>query len=175
MINFIEDFLQTMRPAFSRKATFVWFVIAFAGFVVRSDLYGVTSIVRTLLLDPKCYPCLKPSSRKPKRNDKTIRRSSNPKKTQNTLEAIEKFIHVQMLVMGMLQLLARQFAKDVHARPCCWLRTPCGEIPSEFVTRTALSNIIRAKLAAFGQDTITRFIRKKQNIEENAGVLEDVA
>jgi len=118
---------------------------------------------------------LKPSSRKPKRNDKTPKKSSNPQKTQNTLAAIEKFIHVQMIVLGMLQLLARKFAKDVHVQACCWLRTPCGEIPSEFVTRTALSNIIRANLAAFGQDTITRFIRKKQNIGEKSGFLEDTA
>ena len=44
-----------LRPAFSRLKTFLWFAIAVAGFAVRTDMLGVTSIVRALNLDARCY------------------------------------------------------------------------------------------------------------------------
>ena len=53
MIEYLETLLRAMRPAFTRRATFVWFVVVFAGFVARHDTYGVTSIVRALALEPE--------------------------------------------------------------------------------------------------------------------------
>jgi hypothetical protein len=50
--------LQTVRPAFTRLRTFLWFATAVAGFTVRTELLGVTSIVRALKLRPKCYDML---------------------------------------------------------------------------------------------------------------------
>ncbi len=47
-----------MRPAFSRNATWAWFVIAASGLILRSDNLGVTSIVRALNLRPRCYELL---------------------------------------------------------------------------------------------------------------------
>jgi hypothetical protein len=47
--------LQLVRPAFSRLRTFLWFATAVAGFTVRTELLGVTSIVRALKLRAKCY------------------------------------------------------------------------------------------------------------------------
>ena len=44
-----------LRPAFSRLKTFLWFATAVAGFAVVSDMLGVTSIVRALNLDARCY------------------------------------------------------------------------------------------------------------------------
>jgi hypothetical protein len=58
MIKNLTDMLQALRPAFSREATFAWFVLAFAGFVTRYDNYGVSSIIRALWLDPACYQSL---------------------------------------------------------------------------------------------------------------------
>ncbi len=40
MTVYLQTLLAAMRPAFSREATFVWFVVVFAGFVVRHDTYG---------------------------------------------------------------------------------------------------------------------------------------
>jgi hypothetical protein len=37
-----------LRPAFSRLRTFLWFATAVAGFTVRTELLGVTSLVRAL-------------------------------------------------------------------------------------------------------------------------------
>jgi hypothetical protein len=42
-----------LRPAFSRLQTFLWFATAVAGFTVRGDMLGVTSIVRALNLNAR--------------------------------------------------------------------------------------------------------------------------
>ena len=44
-----------LRPAFSRLQTFLWFATAVAGFTVRTDMLGVTSIVRALNLNARYY------------------------------------------------------------------------------------------------------------------------
>ena len=40
--------VKKLRPAFSRNRTFLWFVVCLAGISIRSDLMGVTSIVRSI-------------------------------------------------------------------------------------------------------------------------------
>jgi hypothetical protein len=47
--------LQMLRPAFSRFPTFLWFATTVAGFSVRTEHLGVTSIVRALKLSDRCY------------------------------------------------------------------------------------------------------------------------
>lgn len=37
---------SSLRPAFSRTRTYLWFLVALSGFCVRSDLFGVTSFAR---------------------------------------------------------------------------------------------------------------------------------
>jgi len=44
-----------LRPAFSRLRSFMWFATAVAGLTVRTELLGVTSIVRALKLKPRYY------------------------------------------------------------------------------------------------------------------------
>ncbi len=44
-----------LRPAFSRLRSFLWFATVVAGLTVRTDLLGVTSIVRALKLEPRFY------------------------------------------------------------------------------------------------------------------------
>lgn len=44
-----------LRPAFSRRQTFLWFATAVAGMTVRTELLGVSSIVRALALKPCFY------------------------------------------------------------------------------------------------------------------------
>ena len=43
------------RPACARTRTFPWMSLCLAGISPRKDLLGVTSIVRTLGLEPACY------------------------------------------------------------------------------------------------------------------------
>jgi hypothetical protein len=47
-----------LRPAFSRRASFMWFSTIVAGLMIRDDLLGVTSVVRALRLRPKHYESL---------------------------------------------------------------------------------------------------------------------
>jgi hypothetical protein len=49
------EVISLLQPAFSRWRTCVWFTVCVAGFSVRADKLGVTSIVRALGLDGKCY------------------------------------------------------------------------------------------------------------------------
>jgi len=118
---------------------------------------------------------LRPASRRPKRKKDQKQNSLNPMQTQNTLAAIEKFVNVQLLVLGMLQLIAKQFPVEVKAKANCWLRTVSTNTPSEFVTRTALSNILKNNLYGFGKDWITQLIRQKQISRKNKGVDKKVA
>ena len=118
---------------------------------------------------------LKPSSRRPAKKNTPKPISSQPAKTLNTFAAIEKFLLIQLIVLGTLQLLSRRFSSEIGARSRCWLRTPCSETPSEFVTRNALSNIVQANLFSFGNDWITRLILKKQNARDSTGLSQRVA
>ena len=49
------DAIWLLRPAFSRLRSFLWFATAVAGLTVRTELLGVTSIVRALKLQPRLY------------------------------------------------------------------------------------------------------------------------
>lgn len=50
-----NDALQSLRPAFSRTTTFLWFCVATIGFATRIDFLGATSFIRSLGLHPKHY------------------------------------------------------------------------------------------------------------------------
>ena len=47
--------VRQLRPAFARKATFLWFALCLVGLTVRPDLRGVTSIIRALGLKEVFY------------------------------------------------------------------------------------------------------------------------
>ena len=115
------------------------------------------------------------TSRKAKKNKDRKQESSDIAKTKNTLAAIEKFVNVQLLVLGMLQLIAKQFPAEVKSKANCWLRTFSSSIPSEFVTRTALANILKNNLCGFAKDWITQLIRQKQKERKNKGVDKEAA
>lgn len=118
---------------------------------------------------------LSPASRRPKKNEVQERNSSNPTQTRNTLAAIEKFVNIQLLVLGMLQIIAKKYPTQVKAKAHCWLRTFSANTPSEFVTRTAFVNVIKNNLCDFAKDEITQLIQKKQKQCKNKGVDKDAA
>ena len=101
---------------------------------------------------------LQPVSRRPVRKGHVLPVSSNPEKTRTTLEAIHKFLAVNLIVVGTLRLLASRCTHDIRRHAHCWLRTPCGEVPSEFVTRTALANYLRVNIATFIKQCSLPFI-----------------
>ncbi len=114
---------------------------------------------------------LPPVSRRPTRNDSSRPKSSQPELTRNTFRAIEKFVNVQLLVLGFLQLAAAKFPLQIWSKSRCWLRTYTSETPSEFVTRTVFIRIIIGNLLGFGNDWITQLIQKKQNNSHNSAIL----
>ncbi len=118
---------------------------------------------------------LSPASRSPKKNKDQEQSSSDLIQTQNTFAAIEKFVNIQLLLLGMLQLMAKQFPTEIKEKAHCWLRTTSSNTPSEFVTRTALANIIKNILSGFGKDWITQLIREKQKTRKNNGRNKKVA
>ena len=87
-------------------------------------------------------------------------------KTKNTIAAIEKFVALQLIALGILQLLAAHFELEIKSKARCFLRTPCTDVPSIFITKIALANIIRANLANFAKDLITKIIIDKQRRPE---------
>ena len=50
--------MKEFRPCLSRDAAFKWFVIVIIGLITRQDHLGVTSIIRELSLNPRCYESL---------------------------------------------------------------------------------------------------------------------
>jgi hypothetical protein len=58
MLKFIDSLLHQFRPCFSRAATFERFVVIIIGLMVRSDHLGVTSLIRDLSLQSRCYETL---------------------------------------------------------------------------------------------------------------------
>jgi len=113
---------------------------------------------------------LSPASRRPRKKARHEPRSSDPLQTRNTLDAIEKFVNVLLLVLGILQLIAKVYPEQVRRKAHCRLRTMSTYTPSEFVTRTALSNIIRSNLHGFGKDWITQLIRRVQKHPKKKGI-----
>jgi hypothetical protein len=106
---------------------------------------------------------LSPASRRPAKKKKTSQASRRPDKTKNTLAAIEKFVAVHLLVVGVLQILAVLCPEEIKSHARCWLRTVSSDTPSEFVTRTALSNAIKNNLCGFVTDLISLVIRRNEN------------
>ena len=110
---------------------------------------------------------LSPASRRPRKNDDQPQDSTNVENTRRTLGAIEKFVNLHLLVIGVLQLMAIKIPDEVKAKARCWLRTVTSTTPSEFVTRTALANLLNRNLTGLGDDPITQVIREKQKSYPN--------
>lgn len=105
---------------------------------------------------------LAPTSRRPTRGIRPAPVSSQPERTANTLAAIEKFMALHLVVLGSLQLLSATFADAVRENARCWLRTPSVSVPSDFVSRTALANLLHVNIRDLGKNPITESIRRKQ-------------
>jgi hypothetical protein len=58
MLKYMNELLLPFRACFSRQATFEWFVVIVIGFMLRSDHLGMTSVIRDLSLNPRCYETL---------------------------------------------------------------------------------------------------------------------
>ena len=55
MMEYVNSVLMSFRGCFSRKIPFHCFVIIVVGFMLRCDYAGITTIIRTLGLEPGGY------------------------------------------------------------------------------------------------------------------------
>ncbi len=104
---------------------------------------------------------LQPSSRRPRKNQTFVASSSKPLLTFLTFQAMEKFVNLQLLTLGLCQLLSIEVFADSNLSKRCWLRTP-SKIPSEFVTRHALIQSLNSILYGLPNHWISRVIRQKR-------------
>jgi hypothetical protein len=111
---------------------------------------------------------LAPVSRRPARGAQTAPVSSRPERTENTLAAIEKFMALHLIVLGTLQLISATFADAVREHAQCWLRTSSGSVPSDFVCRTALANLLRANIRGLRKNPVAVSIRRKQALPQES-------
>jgi len=118
---------------------------------------------------------LSASSRRPLKNKKESPVSMNQEKTKNTLATIEKFVLIQIIAVGTLQLLSIKFPKEIFEKSDCWMRTFSGFIPSLFITRIALMNIIFSNLISFVKNPIMQLIIAKQKRHRYNGGIGNVA
>ena len=105
---------------------------------------------------------LAPVSRRPRRGSQPAPVSSRPDRTANTLAAIQKFMALHLIVLGALQLMAALFGDAVRDQARCWLRTPGGAVPSDFVSRTALANLLLANIRVLTKNPVIALIRRRQ-------------
>jgi hypothetical protein len=69
---------------------------------------------------------------------------------------------LHLIVLGALQLMAALFGDVVRDQARCWLRTPGGAVPSDFVTRTALANLLLANIRVLAKNPVIALIRRRQ-------------
>ena len=105
---------------------------------------------------------LAPASRRPTHGSQPAPISSRPDRTRNTLAAIEKFFALHLIVLGILQLLAATCSEAVRQHAHCWLRTPSGKVPSDFISRAALANLLHVNIRGLGKNPMTQSILRKQ-------------
>ena len=105
---------------------------------------------------------LKPSSRKPKSNSEIKQATTNEKSTDNTLDAIEKFVNLQLCILGILQLIAKKFPDQVLDKANFWMRTRSSSTPSEWTTKVALGKVLKNN-CGFGKYWINQLIQEKQS------------
>jgi hypothetical protein len=117
---------------------------------------------------------LEPQTRRPVRNSDK-RTTTNPKATERTIAAMSNFLHVGLVLLAFLQALSCKFGVSVAEKADCWLRTPSGAIPSEFVAKIALGCILRRILNGSGENPIAEIIHAKMKSQEEDVRLEDAA
>jgi hypothetical protein len=103
---------------------------------------------------------LEPVSRRPKKNE-TAPVSQKPVKTAETLSAIQKFLSIQIIAVGIIQLLSIKESKEIVKWADCWQRTSTMTLhPSAFVVISAMRKMVTGILCKSGKDWISRLIRK---------------
>ena len=101
-------------------------------------------------------------SRKPKKND-TLQRPSQNHLNAIVLawNAIERFVMLGCIALGILQLIALKFEKTVWTQYSGFLRTRSRTIPSERTVKSVIANSLFVQIRCFATGTIIDEILKR--------------
>lgn len=88
------------------------------------------------------------------------------KKIAQKLEAIERFVNLGCIALGLLQILAIKHPRLVWKKYGGWLRTIRGEIPSVEVVLSVVRDEYFFNFGAFGKTELYRIITEKQREEQ---------
>jgi hypothetical protein len=98
-----------------------------------------------------------------KKNNVYITDSSNPEKSYEKIITIEKFVNLHVIALGLIQLISIKFKNLIWSTSNCWLRTFTSTIPSIFITKIAITNIVKNHLNVFAKKPIIALIISKQS------------
>jgi hypothetical protein len=106
------------------------------------------------------------TSRRPGKNKNSVNVPVS-QKILKKLDAIEMFVHLCAMVVGILQILALHFPKQIWEQNSYWLRTFSNEIPSEYIVKGVLSQSIVKNLFKVNTHAIYALIRSRQFHPDN--------
>jgi len=112
---------------------------------------------------------LEKSSRRPKKNQNSsdICPTVLAKIIENKVRAIEMFVNMSAILVGILQILALHFPEEIWQSNTRWLRTYTNTIPSEYIVKGVLTQTILMNLSKVNAHRIYALIRSKQSQAKN--------
>lgn len=104
------------------------------------------------------------SSRRPKKNKSVpdIHKNVPEESLKNKLAAIEMFVNFSAILLGILQILAIRYPKQIWKHNTYWLRTYSNDIPSEYIVKGVLTQTIFKNLCKVSSHAIYGLIRSRQ-------------
>jgi len=122
------------------------------------------------LLGAFCYRFwCKSMPRLSKKNDLDLEQITDPKvqkKIAQKLEAIERFVNLGCIALGLLQILAVKHHRLVWKKYGGWLRTVRWDIPSVEVVLSVIRDEYFFNFGTFGKTKLYRIIAEKQREEQ---------
>ena len=124
------------------------------------------------LIGGLCYrfwaKLIEKSSRRPKKNKGS--KVAGPKETiESKVRAIEMFVNLSAVLVGILQILALRFPKEIWRNNTYWLRTYSNAVPSEYITKNVLAKMVLMNLSKVNPHGIYTLIRSRQFQPNDAG------
>jgi hypothetical protein len=105
-------------------------------------------------------------SRRPQRNKNKSSDSPDQKipveVVEDKLRAIELFVNLSAIMVGILQILSLQFPEEIWKDNLHWLRTVSNNIPSEYIVKGVLAQTILKNLNKVNAHAIYTLIRSRQ-------------
>lgn len=85
------------------------------------------------------------------------------------ITAIEKFVNLGCIALGLLQILATQFEQDIFSQSSDWLRTVRSTIPSEEIVRNVIRHSYIHNIRVFRCSWINAVIQLKKRRPSHRG------